>query len=302
MGAEDGSDAKNSVLHNASNDGRTLPVSADYANVVLREIPDFSNAKITGITLSHHDEVAMRVAVGSVIEAGNNLLGYSRQELHEFCGIRSAQFSKIIRGESWMNIASQGMWGFATGINPTDVAQLTPLKADPATCITYYLNGHLHHLDNDEFELINRLICRRFAIGYSPVNTLGIEIAPKLTDEAWRAHYLKNLIEIVAQRVVELRSHLGFSQKTFADVMGVSTETVKHYESGSGRLSKGVFTTYRLYATLNVNPIELTVGSLHHKIRYIQEQRHLALLSLVKQIDYNRYTDLKACALGIKKL
>jgi len=259
---------------------------------------------MTGVMLSNDDEVSMRAAVGKTIEAGNSLLGYSRTELTELCGVKSAQFSKIIKGEAWMNIGSQGLWGFATGISPAHIAKFVPLKADKATCIAYFLNGHLHHLENDEFEIFHKLVCRRFAVGYKAVDTLGVEAVPNLRSESWRDNYLKDMIEIVAKRLVELRTHLNISQKSFADIMNVSLETVKHYESGDdvNRLSKGIFTTYRLFTSLNVNPIELTVGSLHHKIRYIQDQRHDTLVNLARNIDYNRYADLKRCALGIKSL
>jgi transcriptional regulator with XRE-family HTH domain len=283
-------------------DAYSPPVTAAYSNVSLREHPDFSKARITGVTLTQDDERQMRQSVGKVIEAGNHLLGYSRQELSRFCGIQSAQFSKIIKGESWMNIGSQGLWGFATGISPADVAKLSPIHADPTTCMCYFLSGHLHQLDNDEFELVSKLICRRFSVAYSAVNTLGIEAVPQTDSATWRSHYLKNKIDTVAKRLVELRLQLGFSQGTLAEILGVSTETVRHYESGGGKLSRGVFATYRLYATLNVNPIELTVGSMHHKLRYIQDQRLLTLRKIVSSIDYTRFADLKDFTLSVKKL
>lgn len=277
-------------------------IVVDYAPVDTKADPDFSGARITGVVLTPEDETNMRIRVGQVIEAGNNLSGYSRAELATLCGIKSAQFSKIVKGEAWLNIGNLGLWGFATGITPTDVVKGTPLTASPALCVTWFMNGHLHHFDHDEFELVTKLICRRLGVRHIRVNVLGDEPIPKLHDLAWQEMYLDDLSATVAIRVQQLRETLNLSQKGFADVLGVTPETIKRYESGKVRVNRGVFSTFRMFATVNVNPIEITKGSIHHKLRYVQEQRHQALLQITKQLDYTRYKNLKDITLSISRI
>lgn len=274
----------------------------DYSPVDTKSEPDFSEAHITGVVLSHEDELNMRVKIGQVVDAGNNLSGYSRQELASFCGIKSAQFSKIVKGEAWLNIGNLGLWGFATGITPTDVVKMLPLRASPSTCVTWFMNGHMNHFDHDEFELVTKLICRRLGVKHCHVNVSGDEPIPKLRDQKWQDVYLDDLSETVGKRVYQLRTKLNLSQKGFGDILGVTPETVKRYESGKVRVNRGVFSTFRLFATLNVNPIEITKGSLHHKLRYVQEQRHVAILQMVKQLDYSHYKQLKELTLSLSKI
>lgn len=276
-------------------------VIVDYRPVDIKTEPDFSEAHITGVVLGPEDETEMRIKVGQVIEAGNNLSGYSRRELAELCDIKSAQFSKIVKGEAWLNIGNLGLWGFATGITPTDVVKFTPLHAPPSVCISWFINGHLHHFDHDEFELFTKLICRRLGVRHCRVNVSGDEPLPKLDDKNWQEMYLDDLSMTVGKRVKQLREKLNLSQKGFADILGVTPETVKRYESGKVRVNRGVFSTFRLFATMNVNPIEITKGSIHHRLRYVQEQRHQALLEITKQLDYGTYKLLKQIALSVSK-
>lgn len=277
-------------------------IEVDYAPVDTKADPDFSQAHITGVVLTAEDEANMRVKVGQVIEAGNNLSGYSRADLAEFCGIKSAQFSKIVKGEAWLNIGNLGLWGFATGISPTDVVKGTPLNAPPALCVTWFMNGHLHHYDHDEFELVTKLICRRLGVKHIRVNVVGDEPTPKLRDLRWQEMYLDDLSATVGVRVAQLRETLGLSQKGFADVLGVTPETIKRYESGKVRVNRGVFSTFRMFATVNVNPIEITKGSIHHRLRYVQEQRHQALYQITKQLDYTSYRVLREITQSISKI
>lgn len=277
-------------------------IVVDYAPVDTKADPDFSDARVTGVVLTPEDEANMRVRVGHVIEAGNNLSGYSRADLADLCGIKSAQFSKIVKGEAWLNIGNLGLWGFATGITPTDVVKGTPLSAPPSLCVSWFINGHLHHYDHDEFELVTKLICRRLGVRHVRVNVSGDEPIPKLHDLAWQEMYLDDLSATVATRVQQLREKLDLSQKGFADVLGVTPETIKRYESGKVRVNRGVFSTFRLFATVNVNPIEITKGSIHHKLRYVQEQRHQALLQITKQIDYTRYKQLRDITLSVSRI
>lgn len=276
-------------------------ITAEYQPVDIRGEPDFSQARITGVVLSAQDEITMRKDVGQVIEAGNNLSGYSRKELAQLCDIKSAQFSKIIKGEAWLNMGNLGMWGFATGINPTDVAKLTPLHASPSTCITWFMNGRLHHLDHDEFELFTKLICRRMGVRHVRVNVAGNEPLPKLRDKNWQGMYIDDLSVTVAKRIRQLRDRLGLSQKGLGDILGVTPETIKRYESGKVRVNRGIFSTFRFYATTNVAPIEFAKGSIHHKLRYVQEQRHRALLEITKQLEYKNYKILRDITLSISK-
>lgn len=280
----------------------TDDIVVDYRPVDTKPEPDFSDARITGVVLSSEDEANMRVKVGQVIEAGNNLSGYTRRELAELCDIKSAQFSKIVKGEAWLNIGNLGLWSFATGITPTEVVKLAPLNASPSLCITWYVNGRLHHLDHDEFELFTKLICRRLGLKHVRVNVSGDEPIPKLHDKNWQEMYLDDLIATVGRRVIQLRQKLALSQKGFADILGVTPETVKRYESGKVRANRGVFSTFRLFATTNVSPIEITKGSIHHKLRYVQEQRHIALHEITKQLDYQCYRQLKDITLSTSKL
>ncbi len=280
----------------------SIDIHVDYAPVDTKTDPDFSSARITGVVLTPEDETAMRIKVGQVIDAGNNLSSYSRSELADLCGIKSAQFSKIVKGEAWLNIGNLGLWGFATGITPTEVVQGTPLTASPATCVSWFMNGHLHHFDHDEFELLTKLICRRLGVRHVRVNVSGDEPLPNLRDQLWQEMYLDDLSATVALRVSQLRDKLGLSQKGFADVLGVTPETVKRYESGKVRVNRGVFSTFRMFATVNVNPIEITKGSIHHKLRYVQEQRHRALMDIAKQVDYTQYKSLKEVTLSVSKL
>ncbi len=277
-------------------------IVVDYRPVDIKTEPDFSEAHITGVVLSPEDETRMRLKVGQVIEAGNNLSGYSRKELAELCDIKSAQFSKIVKGEAWLNIGNLGLWGFATGISPTDVAKLEPLSASPSTCITWFMNGRLHHFDHDEFELFTKLLCRRMGVKHTRVNVSGDEPIPKLNDPNWQSVYLDDLSQTVGIRVKQLREKLNLSQKAFGDILGVTPDTIKRYESGKVRVNRGIFSTFRLFATTNVNPIEITKGSLHHRLRYVQEQRHQALLEITKQIDYSHYKQLKEITLSLSKI
>jgi len=277
-------------------------VVIDYGPVDTKSEPDFSDAHITGIVLGPQDEINMRVNVGKVIDAGNNLSGYSRRELGQLCDIKSAQFSKIVKGEAWLNIGNLGLWGFATGITPTDVVKLTPLQAPPSVCISWFINGRLHHFDHDEFELVTKLICRRIGVRHTRVNVAGNEPTPKLKDHSWQQMYLDDLSKTVGLRVQQLRTKLGLSQKGFGDILGVTPETVKRYESGKVRINRGVFSTFRLFATMNVNPIEITKGSIHHKLRYVQEQRFQALHDITKQLDYSHYRQLREIALALSKV
>ncbi len=277
-------------------------IVVDYSPVDTKTEPDFSDAHITGVVLSPQDEIDMRIKVGQVIEAGNNLSGYSRRELGELCDIKSAQFSKIVKGEAWLNIGNLGLWGFATGITPTDVVKFTPLHASPSVCISWFINGRLHHFDHDEFELVTKLICRRMGVKHSRVNVVGDEPIPKLSDRNWQAMYLDDLSKTVGQRVQQLRTKLGLSQKGFGDILGVTPETVKRYESGKVRVNRGVFSTFRLFATMNVNPIEITKGSIHHKLRYVQEQRFNALHDISRQLDYKYYRQLREITLALSKI
>jgi len=277
-------------------------IPIEYQPVDTKTEPDFSNARITGVVLTPEDELKLRFKVGQVVEAGNNLSGYSRRELSELCSIKSAQFSKIVKGEAWLNIGNLGLWGFATGISPTDVVKLTPLHASPSLCITWFMNGRLNHFDHDEFDLFTKLICRRLGVKHSYANVAGDEPIPKLHDYDWQEMYFDDLSETVGKRVKLLREQLGLSQKGFGDVLGVTSETVKRYESGKVRVNRGVFSTFRLFATTNVNPIEITKGSIHHKLRYVQEQRHKVLVDIAKQIDYARYKDLRAITMSISKI
>lgn len=276
-------------------------IKPDYKPVDIKSEPDFSSARITGVLLTSEDEDRLRVQAGKVVEAGNNLLGYSRGELARLCGIKSSQFSKIIKGEAWLNIGSLGLWGFATGITPTDVVQLAPLHANPATCMSWFMNGRLHHFDHDEFELVTKLICRRLGLRHVRVNVAGDEPVPKLRDPSWQEMYLDDLSLTVGKRIAQLRHVLDLSQKHFADIVGITADTVKRYESGIGRMSRGVFTSYRLYATLNVTPIEMTRGSIHHKLRYVQEQRQQTLIEITKQLNHVYYQRLKEITLGLSK-
>ncbi|MFL0804671.1 MAG: helix-turn-helix domain-containing protein [Agarilytica sp.] len=277
-------------------------VIVDYNPVDTKSEPDFSNARITGVILSPEDESNMRIKVGQVVEAGNNLSGYTRRELAVLCDIKSAQFSKIVKGEAWLNIGNLGLWSFATGITPTDVVKYTPLTASPSQCITWFINGRLHHFDHDEFELFTKLICRRLGVKHVRVNVSGDEPIPKLHDKNWQTMYLDDLSRVVGLRVIQLRKQLKLSQKGFGDILGVTPETIKRYESGKVRVNRGVFSTYRLFATTNVSPIEITKGSIHHKLRYVQEQRHEALHEITKQLDYNLYRQLKDITLSASKL
>lgn len=277
-------------------------IVVDYRPVDTKTEPDFSGAHITGVVLSPEDETEMRIKVGQVIEAGNNLSGYSRRELTVLCDIKSAQFSKIVKGEAWLNIGNLGLWGFATGITPTDVAKLAPLHASPSTCITWFINGRLHHFDHDEFELFTKLLCRRMGVKHCRVNVSGDEPIPKLHDRNWQSMYLDDLSNTVGMRVKQLRDKLNLSQKAFADILGVTPDTVKRYESGKVRVNRGIFSTFRLFATTSVNPIEITKGSIHHRLRYVQEQRHAALHEMTKQIDYKYYRYLKDITLSLSKI
>ncbi len=277
-------------------------IVVDYSPVDTKSEPDFTTARITGVVLSAEDEAKMRAKVGQVIEAGNNLAGYSRKELAELCDIKSAQFSKIVKGEAWLNIGNLGLWSFATGITPTEVVKFTPLTASPSLCITWFINGRLHHFDHDEFELFTKLACRRLGVKHIRVNVSGDEPIPKLKDKEWQTMYLDDLSKIVGIRVVQLRKQLNLSQKGFGDILGVTPETIKRYESGKVRVNRGVFSTFRLFATTNVSPIEITKGSIHHKLRYVQEQRHNALHEITKQIDYSLYKQLKDLTLSASKL
>jgi len=276
-------------------------IAAGYQPVDIKSEPNFSQARITGVVLSAQDEINMRKDVGQVIEAGNNLSGYSRKELALLCDIKSAQFSKIIKGEAWLNMANLGMWGFATGINPSDVAKLTPLHATPSNCITWFMNGRLHHLDHDEFELFTKLICRRMGVRHVRVNVAGDEPLPKLKDKNWQSMYADDLGATVARRIRQLRDCLGLSQKGLGDILGVTPETVKRYESGKVRVNRGIFSTFRFFATTNVPPIEFAKGSIHHKLRYVQEQRQKALHEITKQLDYKNYKILRDITLSISK-
>lgn len=285
------------------NSGYESVIAPDYPPVDVHQEPDFSGARITNVSLSVEDELAMRVKVGQVVEAGNNLSGYSRAELAHLCGIKSSQFSKITKGEAWLNIGNLGLWGFATGITPTDVIKFTPLTAPPVKCIGWFMNGRLSHLDHEEFELTTKLICRRLGIRHEQSNVAGSEPIPKMHDVQWQDMYLTDLAKTVAKRLFELRTHLGLSQKAFGDILGVTPDTVKRYESAdNGRFNRGVFSTYRLFVTFNVSPIEITKGSIHHKLRYVQEQRFTALQGMVSQVSYDHYKDLKALTLGVAKL
>lgn len=277
-------------------------IVVDYNPVDTKSEPDFTNARITGVVLSSEDEAKMRTKVGQVIEAGNNLSGYSRKELAELCDIKSAQFSKIVKGEAWLNIGNLGLWSFATGITPTEVVKFTPLTASPSLCITWFINGRLHHFDHDEFELFTKLACRRLGVKHIRVNVSGDEPIPKLKDKEWQTMYLDDLSKVVGVRVIQLRKKLNLSQKGFGDILGVTPETIKRYESGKVRVNRGVFSTFRLFATTNVSPIEITKGSIHHKLRYVQEQRHNALHEITKQIDYSLYKQLKDLTLSASKL
>ena len=209
----------NSVLREPS-PARDLVV--DYEPVDTKSEPDFSQTRITGVVLSPEDEINMRVKVGQVIEAGNNLSGYSRRELAHLCDIKSAQFSKIIKGEAWLNVGNLGMWGFATGISPTEVARYTPLHASPSTCITWFMNGRLHHLDHDEFELFTKLICRRMGVRHIRVNVSGDEPLPKLKDKNWQVMYLDDLSATVARRIRQLRDLMGCHKR------GLAMSSVSH--------------------------------------------------------------------------
>ncbi|MFL0809858.1 MAG: helix-turn-helix domain-containing protein [Agarilytica sp.] len=277
-------------------------ISVDYRPVDTKSEPDFSNARVTGVVLGPEDEAKMRTEVGQVIEAGNNLAGYSRKELAVLCDIKSAQFSKIVKGEAWLNIGNLGLWSFATGITPTDVVKLTPLTAAPSQCITWFINGRLHHFAHDEFELFTKLICRRLGLKHVSANVSGDEPIPKLKDKNWQTMYLDDLSNVVGKRVIQLRQQLSLSQKGFGDILGVTPETVKRYESGKVRVNRGIFSTFRLFATTNVSPIEITKGSIHHKLRYVQEQRHDALLQITKQLEYDNYHLLKDITLSASKL
>ncbi|WP_086933033.1 helix-turn-helix domain-containing protein [Agarilytica rhodophyticola] len=282
--------------------GEIVDISADYYLVDIKNEPDFSEACITGVILSQEDENKMRKRVGQVIEAGNNLSGYSRSELAQLCNIKSSQFSKIVRGEAWLNIGNLGLWGFATGITPTDVVQGTPLNASPSQCISWFINGHLHHFDHDEFELFTKLICRRLGLRHCQVNVSGDHPVPKLRDKNWQTMYIDDLITTAGKRIKQLREQLGLSQKGFSDILGVTPETIKRYESGQDRINRGVFSTFRLFATTHVCPIEITKGSIHHRLRYVQEQRFLALHEITKQLDYEKYKVLKNLTLNYSKI
>lgn len=288
------------IIMNSQFEGLVTP---DYYPVDVHEEPDFSGARITNVSLSIEDELAMRVKVGQVIDAGNNLSGYSRADLARLCGIKSSQFSKIVKGEAWLNIGNLGLWGFATGITPTDVVQLAPLHANPLTCICWFVNGRLNHLDHDEFELTTKLICRRLGIRHEQANVAGNEPITKLLDLNWQDMYLTDLARTVSIRLGQLRRQLELSQKAFGDILGVTPDTVKRYESAdNARFHRGVFSTYRLFVTFNVNPIEITKGSIHHKLRYVQEQRYRALRSMLGQLSYDQFKSLKELALSISGL
>ena len=280
----------------------TDEVTPDYKPVDIKTEPDFSAARVTGIVLTQEDEIKMRVQVGKVVDAGNNLSGYSRKELALLSGIKSAQFSKIVKGEAWLNIGNLGLWGFATGITPTDVIQFKPLNAPPTLCISWFINGHLHEFDHDEFELFIKLLCRRLGIKYIRANVSGEEPIPNLKDVSWQEMYLDDLYKTVGLRVHQLRNHLQLSEKAFGDILGVSSDTVKRYESGMVRVNRGVFSTYRLFATMNVNPIEITKGSMHHKLRYVQEQRHRALMEIFSHVDYPEFCKIKETVIGLTKV
>lgn len=274
----------------------------NYNPVDTKSEPNFSNARITGVVLGPEDEIKMRIKVGQVIEAGNNLAGYNRRELALLCDIKSAQFSKIVKGEAWLNIGNLGLWSFATGITPTDVVKFTPLTASPSQCITWFINGRLNHFDHDEFELFTKLVCRRLGVKHISANVSGDEPIPKLLDRNWQTMYLDDLSSVVGRRVIQLRKQLNLSQKGFGDILGVTPETVKRYESGKVRVNRGIFSTYRLFATTNVSPIEITKGSIHHKLRYVQEERHKALHEITKQLSYELYRQLKEMTLSAANL
>lgn len=277
-------------------------VVVNYSPVDINEEPDFSQARITGVILNPDDEIKMRIKVGQVIEAGNNLAGYSRKELSLLCDVKSAQFSKIVKGEAWLNLGNLGLWGFATGITPSDVVKLAPLNSPPAVYISWFINGHLNHIGHDEFDLFTQLLCRRFGLRHVAVNVSGDEPLPKLRDKQWQQMYLDDMYQVVRIRIRQLREVLGLTQKSFADVLGVTADTIKRYEEGSHRYNRGVYSTYRLYLTTNLRPIELTKGSIHHKLRYVQEQRHEALMAIVQQLDYQHYKTLKSLALALSRI
>lgn len=275
---------------------------ANYSPVDTSSEPDFSHARLTHVVLTAEDELQMRIKVGQVIEAGNKLSGYTRKELTQLCDIKTSQFSKIVKGEAWLNLDNLGLWGFATGITPAEVVQLAPLQAPPSVCISWFINGRLHHLDHDEFDLFTKLICRRLGLRHERVNVSGDEPIPKLKDKDWQNMYQQDLSRVVSKRVKQLRDQLKLSQKAFGDILGVTPETIKRYESEKVRANGGVYAIFRLYATTTVSPVELTRGSIHHKLRYVQEQRQLTLLNITKQLDSKYYKQLKDITLSLAQI
>ncbi|MFT5085575.1 MAG: transcriptional regulator with XRE-family HTH domain [Lentisphaeria bacterium] len=264
--------------------------------------PDFASACITGVVLDATDEVGMRYKVGQAIEAGNNLSTYCRRDLEHICGIKSAQFSKIIKGEAWSNIGNLGLWSFATGISLTDLLTLAPMKASPSLCISWFANGRLNHFDHDEFELFTKIICRRMGLRHVPVNVVGDEALPKPNDKSWQKMYLNDLNAVMGRRLKQLRETLELSHKSFGEILDITPDTVKRRESGKMRINGGLFSAYRLATATNISPLEITKGSVHHKLSCVQQLRHIALLEITQQLDYSNYKQLKDLAISLYKI
>ncbi len=265
----------------------------------LSSSPDFSLAVDTGLIITADFEKQLKKKVGYSIAVGNEQIKYSRTRICDFSGIKSSQMSKIINGEAWMSLDALGRWGFATGVMCGNLIKCEPISASPLVRLVWFSSGRLHNHNTYEFELVLKYISSRYCLPYTSVAFSGEEIVPNLGDPQWTEKYSYDYYSILGKHIGKLRKYLHMSTRRMAEIIQVSPETIKRYESGDHRISKGLFSAYRLCMTLNVKPMELVKGTLHHKLKYTQIKRQHALVKMFSSLPVSEYGNVKKLLLAV---
>ena len=243
----------------------------------------FSNAMLTCQYLTPSEEKAFKKVYARYIAYNNHAIGYPRKQLSALTDISSSQFSRAIDGQYWINLANMGFWGFACGKRPIKLE--ANIFGDSIYDLCCFVNGRLCQFSHKEFEYCLRLImslidCSELEIDWNIFGPI-----PDLTSKEWKHFYSEDLDSVHIERLILLRNQLEISCSKMANILDVTADTIRRYESRTIRINKGIIMCARIYKSFNVTPNELIYGSLHEQLLFVQHQRYIILRKIFTGIS-----------------
>lgn len=256
----------------------------------------------TEVFSSHHGsppdfnsiEAGLSEQVGQNMRVVRSHLGQSQQHLAQRIGVSLSQYRKYEGGKDLPRLHSALLWSIETGV-PTHW-----LFHD--TGYQRWLNVPFNQHWVPIFHFINRAspwalqafqsVLTGMLGCYGETHQLiSLQKARQaLSGDLIRDHYY----HAVSEKLRQYRQNIGLSQDAAAQIMDISTEAYRRYETPNRCTHFSINLVMRFWVATGTNPVELSSETLVFQYREKQRDNFRIILPLLEQLDSAQLNQLSS--------